>query len=351
MTDGAQRCQSVNTSSRLTMLRRGLVRIVVTLFFLHGGIIYAAESTGLRKIRSAITSISGSMSPSWAAHESGIFAKHGLQVEVVAMPSGLQGITTLAAREVDFVHIAGGTTAGAAIGGLDVKIIATLVGTLVLNLVVRPEIEKPEQLRGKSIGISRYGTSLHTGARIALRHFGMEGGKDVAIAEIGAGEWIVSAIQGGRIHGGVFGYPQTSRALKLGNRLMLHLPTLNIPYAANGISTRGDIVRNDPELVRRYLSAVIEASALMKKDRAFSFKILGKYLRTNDADLLNETYDVQIVKYLLKVPLPTGENVKSVVEEIAERNPKAKDQDAKSFFDDRFVRQLETSGFIESVYR
>jgi ABC-type nitrate/sulfonate/bicarbonate transport system substrate-binding protein len=157
------------------MLRRGLVRIAVTLFFLHGGIIYAAESTGLRKIRSAITSISGSMSPSWAAHESGIFAKHGLQVEVVAMPSGLQGITTLAAREVDFVHIAGGTTAGAAIGGLDVKIIATLVGTLVLNLVVRPK--SAGTTAQQTIGISRYGTSLHTGARIALRHFGLADGK------------------------------------------------------------------------------------------------------------------------------------------------------------------------------
>jgi ABC-type nitrate/sulfonate/bicarbonate transport system substrate-binding protein len=333
------------------MPRRGVLRLVVAMMFLHGGIIYAAEPIGLRKIRAAITSISGSMSPAWAAHESGIFAKHGLQVEVVAMPSGLQGINTLAAREVDFVHIAGGTTAGAAIGGLDVKIVATLVGTLVLNLVVRPEIDKPEQLRGKTIGISRYGTSLHTGARIALRHFGMEGGKDVAIAEIGAGEWIVGAMQGGRIQGGVFGYPQTSRAIKLGNRLMLHLPTLNIPYAANGVSTRGELVRNDPDLVRRYLAAIIEASALMKKDRAFSFKVLRKYLRTGDTDLLSETYDVQIAKYLLKVPLPTTDNVKSVVEEIAERNPKAKDQDAKLFFDDRFVRQLETSGFIESVYR
>lgn len=333
------------------MPKREVLQFVIAAFFLYGGITLAAEPTGLRKIRSAITSISGSMSPSWAAHESGIFAKHGLQVEVVAMPSGLQGINTLAAREVDFVHIAGGTTAGAAVGGLDVKIIATLVGTLVLNLVVRPEIEKPEQLRGKSIGISRYGTSLHTGARIALRHFGMEGGKDVAIAEIGAGEWIVSAMQGGRIQGGVFGYPQTSRAIKLGNRLMLHLPTLNIPYAANGISTRGEILRSDPDLVRRYLSAVIEASALMKKDRAFSFKILGKYLRTSDTDLLSETYDVQIAKYLLRVPLPTVDNVKSVVDEIAERNPKARDQDAKLFFDDRFVRQLETSGFIDSVYR
>jgi NitT/TauT family transport system substrate-binding protein len=333
------------------MPSRNLLRIVIAVIAAHGGMTYAAEPSGLRKIRSAITSISGSMSPAWAAHESGIFAKHGLQVEVVAMPSGLQGINTLAAREVDFVHIAGGTTTGAAVGGLDVKIIATLVGTLVLNLVVRPEIEKPEQLRGKSVGISRYGTSLHTGARIALRHFGMEGGKDVAIAEIGAGEWIVSAIQGGRIHGGVFGYPATSRALKLGNRLMLHLPTLNIAYAANGVSTRGETIRSDPDLVRRYLSAVIEASALMKKDRAFSFNVFRKYLRTDDADLLTETYDVQIIKYLLKIPLPTADAVRSVVDELAERSPKAKDQDPSRFFDDRFIRQLEANGFINTVYR
>ena len=330
---------------------RKLPRIVIAGFFLQAGMTYAGEPSGLRKIRAAITSISGSMSPAWAAHESGIFAKHGLQVEVVAMPSGLQGINTLAAREVDFVHIAGGTTAGAAVGGLDVKIIATLVGTLVLNLVVRPEIEKPEQLRGKSIGISRYGTSLHTGARIALRHFGMEAGKDVAIAEIGAGEWIVSAIQGGRIHGGVFGYPATSRALKLGNRLMLHLPTLNIAYSANGVSTRGEIIRNDPDLVRRYLAAVVEASALMKKNRAFSFNVFRKYLRTDDTDLLTETYDVQIVKYLLKTPLPTVDAVRAVIDELAERNPKAKDQDPGRFFDDRFVRQLEANGFIDAVYR
>lgn len=333
------------------MPRRRLARIIIALIFLLSGLTHAAAQTGPRKIRAAITSISGSMSPAWAAHESAIFAKHGLQVEVVAMPSGLQGITTLAAREVDFVHIAGGTTAGAAIGGLDVKIIATLVGTLVLNLVVRPEIEKPEQLRGKIIGISRYGTSLHTGARIALRHFGFTDGKEVNIAEIGAGEWIVGAMQGGRIHGGVFGYPQTSRAIKLGNRLLLHLPTLNIAYAANGVSTRGELIRNDPELVRRYLSAVVEASALMKKDRAFSYNVLRKYLRTADPDLLSETYDVQIAKYLLKVPLPTVDNVRSVVDEIAERNPKAKDQDPKLFFDDRFVRQLESSGFLDGVYR
>jgi len=311
----------------------------------------AGESPPLRKIRAAITSISGSMVPPWAAHEAGIFKKYGLQVEVIAMPSGIQGINALIAGEVAFVQIAGGTTAGAAVGGADVKIVATTVGTLLLNLVVRPEIEKPEQLRGKNIGISRYGTSLHTGARIAMKHFGLEPGKDVAIVEIGSGDWIVGALQGGRVQAAVFGYPATSRAVKLGNRLLLHLPTLNIPYASTGVSTRGDIIRDDPDLVKRYLSAEVEAIALMKKDRAFTIKVLSKYLRTDDMDLLSESYDIQITKYMMKVPLTTTDAVRSVLDELGERSPKAKEQDPSKFFDDRFVRQLQASDFIDPLYR
>jgi NitT/TauT family transport system substrate-binding protein len=311
---------------------------------------FGAESS-LRKIRAAITSISGSMVPPWAAHEAGIFNKYGLQVEVIATPSGVQGTNALIAGEVSFVQIAGGTTTGAAVGGADVKIVATMVGTLVLNLVVRPEIENPEQLRGKSIGISRFGTSLHTGARIAAKHFGLEPGKDVHIVEIGAGDWIVGALQGNRVQAAVFGYPATSRALKLGSRLLLHIPSLNIPYASTGVSTRGDIIRDDPDLVRRFLSAEIEAIALMKKDRAFATKVLSKYLRTQDPELLGESYDVQIAKYMMKVPLTTAGGVRSVLEELSERNPKAKDLDPNKFFDDRFVRQLQASGFIESLYR
>ena len=309
----------------------------------------AGEAT--RKIRAAITSISGAMVPPWAAHEAGIFRRYGLDVEVIAMPSGIQGMGALIAGEVAFVQIAGGTTAGAAVSGADVKIVATTVGTLLLNLVARPEIEKPEQLRGKNIGISRYGTSLHTGARIAMKHFGLEPGKDVAIVEIGSGDWIVGALQGGRVQAAIFGYPATSRAVKLGNRVLLHLPNLNIPYASTGVSTRGDIIRDDPDLVKRYLSAEVEAIALMRKDRAFTLKVLSKYLRTTDSDLLAESYDIQITKYMMKVPLTTTEAVRSVLDELAERSPKAREQEPSKFFDDRFIRQLQTSDFIDSLYR
>jgi len=309
----------------------------------------AAESP--RRIRAAVTAISGSMAPPWAAHEAGIFRKHGLEVEVIAMPSGVQGTNALIAGEVSFVQISGGTTTGAAVGGADVKIVATMVGTLVLNLVVRPEIQKPEQLRGATIGISRFGTSLHTGARIAAQHFGLEPGKDVAIVEIGSGDWIVAALQGGRVQAGVFGYPATSRALKLGNRVLLHIPSLKIPYASTGVATRGDIIRNDSDLVRRYLAAELEAIALMKKDRAFTLRLLSKYLRIEDTDLLSETYEIQIDKYMMKVPMPTAAAVRSVLEELTERNPKAREQDPNRFFDDRFVRQLQANDFIGSLYR
>src|SRR4030095_8655536 len=332
------------------MINSRLLLALCSICFLPTSI-RAAEVSPLRKTRVAITSISGSMAPPWAAHESGIFKKHGLQVEVIATPSGVQGMNALIAGEVSFVQISGGTTTGAAVGGGDVKILATTVGTLVLNLVVRPEIEKAEQLRGKNIGISRYGTSLHTGARLAAKHFGLEPSKDVHIVEIGAGDWIVGALQGNRVQAGVFGYPATSRAAKLGNRVMLHLPSLNIPHASTGVSTRGDIIRDDPDLVRRYLSAEIAAIALMKKDRAFTLKLLSKSWRTTDMDLLGESYDVQIVKYMMKTPLTSAEAVRSVLEELADRNPKAKDLDPNRFFDDRFVRQLQAGDFIESLYR
>ena len=99
------------------------------------------------------------------------------------------------------------------------------------------------------------------------------------------------------------------------------------------------------------ISAEIEAIALMKKDRAFTMKVLSKYLRTHDTDLLTESYDIQIGKYMMKVPLTTADAVRSVLEELAERNPKAKDLDPNNFFDDRFVRQLQASDFIDSLYR
>jgi NitT/TauT family transport system substrate-binding protein len=304
-----------------------------------------------RKIRMAFTSLSGSMAPPWAAREAGLFTKYGLEVEVIATPSGVEGMNALIAGEVQFLQISGGTTVSAAVSGADVMIVATTIGTFVQNLVVRPEIETAEQLRGKAIGISRFGTSLDTGARIALRHLGLVPEKDVAIVQIGSVESIVAAMQGNRVQGGILSYPSISRAKKLGHRVLLDIAGLGLPYASTGITTAGKLIREQPDLVRRYLTAQIEAIARMKNDKPYAMSVMGKYLRLTDQELLSEAYEIYVQKYLMKVPLPNVDAVRAVLDELASRNPKASSEDPKKFFNDSFVRQLQSSGFIDGLYR
>ena len=310
-----------------------------------------AADAPLRKLRVAITSLSGSMAVPWLAREAGIFKRHGLEVEVIATPSGVEGMNALIAGEITFLQIAGATTVSAAVGGADVIVIGTTIGTLVQSLMVRPEIETAEQLRGKSIGISRFGTTIDTGARIAVRHFGLVPEKDVSIVQIGAVESIVLAMAGGRVQAGILSYPAIGRARKLGFRELLDIAALNLPYASTGMTTRGEVIRKEPDLVRRYMMAQIEAIARMKRDRAFTISVMSKFLRTNDQDQLAEAYDVYANKYLMKVPLPTVEAIRAVLEELEPRSPKAKGQDPKRFFDDHFVRELQASGFIDALYR
>jgi len=291
------------------------------------------------------------MAVPWLAREAGIFKKHGLEVEVIATPSGVEGMNALIAGEVAFLQIAGGTTVSAAVGGADVIVIGTTIGTLVQSLMVRPEIERAEQLRGKSIGITRFGTTIDTGARIALRHFGLVAEKDVSIIQVGGMESIVPAMQGGRVHAGILSYPAIARAKKLGYRELLDIAALDMPYASTGITTRGEVIRKEPDLVRRYMTAQVEAIARMKRDRPFTLNVMGKFLRTTDMEQLSETYDIYANKYLMKVPLPTVEAIRPVLDELEPRNPKAKGQDPRRFFDDRFVRELQSSGFIDALYR
>ena len=298
----------------------------------------------------AFTSLSSVMCPPWIAREAGIFNKHGLDVEVIATPTGVEGMNALIAGEVQFLQISGGTTASAALGGADVIIVATTLDALVQQLIVRPEIDKPEQLKGKNLGITRFGTSIDVGARLALRHFGLSPEKDVAIVQVGGMESMVAALQADRIQAGILSYPAITQALKLGHRSLLDVATLGIPYAFTGVTTSGRLVREDPGLIRRYLMAQTEAIARAKRDKNLALKIMSKYLRTASASALAESYEIDVQKYLLKVPLTTVDAVKSVLDDLASRIPKAKEADPKRFFDDSFVRQMQSSGFIDALY-
>jgi ABC-type nitrate/sulfonate/bicarbonate transport system substrate-binding protein len=189
------------------------------------------------------------------------------------------------------------------------------------------------------------------GARLALRHFGLVPEKEVAIVQVGGMESMVAALQANRIQAGILSYPAITQAKKLGHHMLLDVASLGIPYAFTGMTTRGRVIKEDPDLVRRYMMAQTEAIARAKRDKNFALSVMAKYLRTANPAALAESYDIDVQKYMLRVPLTTTEAMKSVLDDLSGRVPKAKDADPKKFFDDSFVRQMQSSGFIDALYR
>ena len=143
---------------------------VVTLFFSAS---WLSAQDG-RRLRAGYASLSGNMAPYWAAKDAGLYKKYGLDIDLVAFPSGNEGMAAMIAGEIEFLAIAGSTTASAAIGGADVISLAITTERLVTSLMTIPSIQRPEELKGKALGISRFGTSIDTAARMALHHFGLE---------------------------------------------------------------------------------------------------------------------------------------------------------------------------------
>lgn len=303
-----------------------------------------------RRLRAGYASLSGNITPLWAAREAGLFKKYGIDIDLIAFPSGTEGMAAMIAGEIEFLAIAGSTTASAAIGGADVLSMALINDRLLTSLVVGPAIQKPEDLKGKSVGISRFGTSVDTAARIAIQHYGWEPIKDVSLVQVGAVSSAV-ALRGGRIQAAILSYPTIIQARREGFREMLDIASLGTPYAANGITLRRSFMQQRRETATNFLKAFLEAIALAKKDKPFALEVMGKYLRTKDRELLDETYEFAVGKYLKSRPYPTAEAFRSVVNELAQVNPKAKGQDPKRFYDDTILQELDKSGFINGLYR
>jgi NitT/TauT family transport system substrate-binding protein len=171
-----------------------------------------------RRLRAGYASLSGNITPLWAAREAGLFKKYGLDIDLIAFPSGTEGMAAMIAGEIEFLAIAGSTTASAAIGGADVLSMALINDRLLTSLVVGPAIQKPEDLKGKSVGISRFGTSVDTAARIAIQHYGWEPIKDVSLVQVGAVSSAVAALRGGRIQAAILSYPTIIQARREGFR-------------------------------------------------------------------------------------------------------------------------------------
>jgi len=312
-----------------------------------------ASPTALAKVDVCYSAIAGPQIVTWYAFEKGLFEKYGLDVNLVPFTTGTQATTAMIAGDVDICQIAGPSVASAIVAGEDMQMVGGFFNTFPYTLFVTPEIQSADDLRGKSVGIGKPGGVPDVAIRAALKYLGLEPDKDVTILPIGTQAENIAAMQAGQIVGAVLAPPETSEALELGYHGMLDIASLGIPYQHTGVATTRRYIEANRQNVVNFMKAVTEAIALMKEDPQGFNTVMAKYMlldETEDKASLDDSYPF-LMNQINKIPYPTIPGMKSILEYLVNETPEAANVKPEDTVDLTIVQELESSGFIDSLYK
>ncbi len=299
------------------------------------------------KIRISYSGPSVSNALLWVTKEGKLFEKNGLDVEVIYLAGSL-GQSALLANEVQLAVYTGLLLAPAWLQGADVVMVASFLDHLLSRLVVRPDIRSAADLRGKKLGITRFGTASDFGMRLMVSRLGLNPDTDVAILQIGDNPTRLAALQAKIIDGAIFDPPEYKKAVEAGGRVLMNLEEVAIPYQHAGLVTTTKFIANRPDIVRRAVKSIVEGAALVRKDPQTAKRALAMRLGLKDEKELEETY--QLLRGFTRAkPYPSVEGFRAVLRDLAKRLPAAKNADPKDFVDSKFVEELDKSGYIDTL--
>jgi NitT/TauT family transport system substrate-binding protein len=302
----------------------------------------------LTRVMSGYAATSGPHAVLWLAREAGLFEKNGLRTEVAYIRSGSTMGQALVAGEIQLAQMGGPAALAAGVAGFDVTMVAVALNTT--PIVIMGKVSKMEELKGKAIGVTRYGSNTDISARFAIRKAGLQPEKDVALVQLEDYAGIMGGIQSGRIAAGALADPFTDHAKKLGYKEIADIAALGLEFPFVGIVTKKTFIKEQPDLVQRFVRAYTESIALYKNNRELAKQVTSKYTGIKDPEILNSTVDFYAPK-LASVPYPTIGGIRFVLDQVATRDPRAKNFNPETFMDLRFVKQLEDSGFIQGLNR
>lgn len=307
----------------------------------------AAQST---KLKVAYPTTVGSMAVVWVTKEAKLFDKYGLDVELIYIAGSSRVVQAMLAKDVPISEIAIPAVIQANLAGADLVMLAGPNHKPGQKIMVKPEINRREDLKGKKIGITRFGTSDDFLLRLVLGQWHLQPDRDVALIQMGGSQEILAGLASRAVDGGMLSSPLHLQAAKVGYHLLADLSAIGIDYQGAGVVTTRAFMRENPNILKRYLRAYVEGLHRFKTDKSFAVKVIGKYSRITDQEALEETYQHYAVKVMPRVPYPTIKGIQMVLDEIGSRTPKAKTLAPESFIDVTYLKELEQSGFIKKLY-
>jgi ABC-type nitrate/sulfonate/bicarbonate transport system substrate-binding protein len=316
--------------------------VLITVFSMNTRV----RSAELIPLRATYASIGGAFAPLWIAQDKGVFNKYGLAVDLKYMLSAT-GTQALLSGSVDIVN-PGTELIEAGLGGARVAFIIGILNRAVLSVYSKPEFKQLTDLKGKILGVTLPGSTTDMAARMLLQQAGMTPGKEIQITHLQGMPDMITALSQGRIDAAIISAPTTIRAKQAGMKELVDITARNIPMIHAGLATTRDFIKSNPDKVRRYVQAYIEATKIARTDAETTKQIISKWTKTENKEDLDETYNTY-VKAWEQAPYVSSAAMQAVLNFAI--NPNAKTAKPEQFIDNSFVAEFDKSGFIKELYK
>jgi NitT/TauT family transport system substrate-binding protein len=329
---------------------RFLSRLVGILFLTSVFPLPGATQEKPIRINIGYSSISGSQAILRVIKDAGIFQRNGLDVSLVLIAGGSGIVQALVAGDLPIAVVSGEPAILARLQGADTVILGGLVNIIDFSIITAPEIKKPQELKGKKLAVSRFGSSTDFVVRYALEKWGLVADRDVAILQIGSQPARFTALKSGTVDGTIVGPPANIVSRKSGFNELATAEQLNLAYPNTSIVSTASSTSKNEELTRRVMKSIVEGIHFFKTQKEPSLKSMEAFARLGESEMAEETYR-HYRDILPRVPYPDVKGIQNVLNEIAKKDAKARGVKAEAFTDARFLKELEASGLVQKLYR
>jgi len=308
--------------------------------------LFSARGFAADNIRIAFSAISPTQGVLWVADVGGFLSKNGLNAEIIYTRAAIE---TLVAGEVQFGQMTGSLMFSARLQGADPVMIAGVQDVLNDRLVVRPNINSVESLKGKRIAVFRFGSASHMRLLNVLPRYGMSE-RDVTFLQVGDAPERLIAINSGSVEATLLSPPEHFEAVRLGMKILLNLRDLNVPYQGSGLVTTQRLVARNRDLARRFLRAYVEAIHAVRTNPTLSKRAFAKYRQTKDEKQIEDAYQT-LREMVPQKPYPSIDGFRTIIQDATARIPAAKNANPRDFMDTSLLEELDRSGYIDALYR
>lgn len=320
---------------------------IQVLAFLLGCLLTAPVwSQGKTKLNVIYPAISGISSGLWVAAEANTFGKYGLEVTLLYIPSAPQVVRVMLAGDSQISYTGGAPLVNANLGGADLVFVGGVANMPAFYLMAAPEIKTVEQLRGKTVGVTRFGSSTDFTMRYVLQKHGLQPDKDVTLLQVGGMPELAAAISKRLIVAAPFSSPTNLRAKQTGAHVLIDMAKAGVAFPHQNIASTRSYIRAHRDIVLNFLKGYSEGIAKMMQDKPFTKRVLTKYTRDRDEDILETTYQYGL-DYIARPPYPTRDGIAEALKQT--NHPKAKTANPDDFVDMTLVKSLEDSGFFKQI--